>query len=178
MSSKYAVKEVRATEVSLAMVDIPFEIMERRSAYCSRHYVVIQFDEPDWGLDAFLWRTTVETVVKVHRYHERFQKELATYRRLAERKIVRLKGFEFPQLVNYDEELHILELSIVSPPYILDFAEVGLGKKPGNFDLERIEAQQSKQFGNDWPDVKRLLEALMQVGIYYDDVHNRNIRLR
>lgn len=160
------------------MVDIPFEIIERRSAYCSRHNVVIQFDEPDWGLDAFLWRTTVETVVKVHRYHERFQKELATYRRLAERKIVRLKGFEFPQLVNYDEELHILELSIVSPPYILDFVEVSLGKEPGNFDLERIETQQSKQFGNDWPDVKRLLEALMQVGIYYDDVHNRNIRLR
>lgn len=80
--------------------------------------------------------------------------------------------------MNYDEELHILELSIVSPPYILDFVEVSLGKEPGNFDLERIETQQSKQFGNDWPDVKRLLEALMQVGIYYDDVHNRNIRLR
>ena len=90
--------------------------------------------------------------MKVHRYHERFHKELATYRRLAERKIVRLKGFEFPQLVNYDEELHILELSIVSPPCILDFVEVGLGKKPGNFDQEPIEAQQSKQFGNDWPE--------------------------
>ncbi|MEZ6034375.1 MAG: hypothetical protein R3C17_14870 [Planctomycetaceae bacterium] len=130
------------------MADIPFETMERRSAYCSCHGVVIQFDEPDWGLDAFLWRTTVETVVKIHRYHERCQKELATYQRLAERKIVRLKGFAFPQLVKYDEELHILELSIVSPPYILDFVEVGLGQKPGNVDIERIETQQPKQFGN------------------------------
>ena len=64
--------------------------------------------------------------------------------------------------------MRILELSFVSPPYILDFVEVGIGKMPGNFDLDRIEAQQSKQFGKDWPDVRRLLEALMQIGIYYD----------
>ena len=55
------------------------------------------------------------------------------------------RGFEFPQIVDYDEELHILELSIVSPPYILDFVEVGLGKRPPNFDLDRIETQQSKR---------------------------------
>lgn len=160
------------------MFEVPFELLERRNGYCSSHSVVIQIDEPDWGLDAYLWRTNVETVVKVHRYHDRFEKELAAYHRLAERKITRLKGFEFPQLVDYDEQMRILELSIVSPPYILDFVEVGLGKKPSNFDLDRIEAQQSKQFGKDWPDVRRLLEALMQIGIYYDDVHNKNIRLR
>lgn len=160
------------------MFEVPFELLERRDAYCSSHAVVIQFEQPDWGLDAYLWRTNVETIVKVHRYEERFQTELAAYNRLAERRVVRLKGFEFPQLVDYDQELHILELSIVSPPYILDFVEVGLGKRPSNFDLDRIEAQQSKQFGKDWPDVKRLLEALMQIGIYYDDVHNKNIRLR
>lgn len=178
INSKYAVNEVRVTEVSVAMFEIPFKILDRRNTYCSRHNVVIQFDEPDWGLDAYLWRTNTETIVKVHWYHDRFQKELATYQRLVERKIARLKGFEFPQLVDYDEELHILELSIVSPPYILDFVEVGIGKRPPNFDLDRIETQQSKQFGKDWPDVKRLLEALMQIGIYYDDVHNKNIRLR
>ena len=54
----------------------------------------------------------------------------------------------------------------MSPPYILDFVEVGIGKMPGNFDLDRIEAQQSKHFGKDWPDVRQLLEALMQIGIY------------
>jgi hypothetical protein len=128
ISSKCAVNEVRATEVSLAMFEIPFEILGRRNASCSSNNVVIQFDEPDWGLDAYLWRTTTETVVKAHRYQERFQKELAAYQRLAERKLVRLKGFEFPQLVDDDEQLHILELSIVSPPYIyiLDFVEVEL----------------------------------------------------
>ena len=178
ISSKYAVNDVLVTKVSLAMLDVPVELLKRRDAFCDAHDVVIQIEAPDWGLDAYLWRTDSETILKVHRYRERFQKELATYRRLAERSITRLKGFQFPQMVDYDEELNILELSIVSPPYILDFVEVGLGKMPGNFDLDRIEAQQSKQFGKDWPDVRRLLEALMQIGIYYDDVHNKNIRFR
>ncbi len=92
--------------------------------------------------------------------------------------VVSNKGFEFPERVDCDKELHILELSIVSPPCILDFVDVGLEKRAPNFDLDRIEAQQSKQFGSDWPDMKRLLEALMQIGIYCDDVHNKNIRLR
>lgn len=80
INSKYAVNEVRAPEVSLAMFETPFEILDRRNTDCSSHNVVIQFDEPDWGLDAYLWRTSTETVVKVHRYHDRFQKELAAYR--------------------------------------------------------------------------------------------------
>jgi hypothetical protein len=62
----------------------------------------------------------------VHRYQERFQKELAAYQRLGERKLVRLKGFEFPQHIDCDEQLHILALSIVSPPYVLGFVEVQL----------------------------------------------------
>ena len=42
-------------------------------------------------------------MLEVHRYKERFQKELATYRRLAERNITRLKRFQFPQMVDYDD---------------------------------------------------------------------------
>lgn len=163
----------------MVMIEIPDFILEARNEYCQRYTRVIDPNgEFWWGLDAYLWQSTDYQIIKVHRYSERFQRELAAYRRLHERRVERLKGFRFPQLLHYDEGLQILELSFVSPPYILDFVEVGLGKKPGNFDLERIETQQSKQFGNDWPDVKRLLEALMQIGIYYDDVHNRNIRLR
>ncbi len=161
------------------MIVIPDSILKARDEYCRRYSS--QIDENGefwWGLDAFLWQSTGDSILKVHRYEERFRQELAVYNRLTERGVERLKGFRFPQLLHYDEELQILELSFVSPPYILDFVEVGIGKMPGNFDLDRIEAQQSKQFGKDWPDVRRLLEALMQIGIYYDDVHNKNIRLR
>ena len=161
------------------MIEIPVFILEARDEYCRRNSCAIDPNgEFWWGLDAYLWQSTNYQIIKVHRYKDRFHRELGTYQRLQDRGIERLKGFRIPQLLHYDEELQILELSFVSPPFILDFVEVGLGKRPSNFDLDRIEAQQSKQFGKDWPDVKRLLEALMQIGIYYDDVHNKNIRLR
>lgn len=161
------------------MIEIPDFILEARDEYCRRNSCEIDPNgEFWWGLDAYLWQTTHYQIIKVHRYKERFRRELEAYQRLQERGIERLKGFRFPQLVRCNEELRILELSFVSPPYILDFVEVGLGKRPSNFDLDRIETQQAKQFGKDWPDLKRLLEALMQIGIYYDDVHNKNIRLR
>lgn len=56
--------------------------------------------------------------------------------------------------------------------------KVHLSNRPESYDLDRIETAYRGQFGRDWPEVRRLLEALMQIGIYYDDVHNKNIRLR
>lgn len=116
-------------------------------------------------------------MLKVHRSTHTFVPELAAYERLAKHRVTRLQGFDVPQLLDYDSALHILELSFVSPPYILDFVCTGIGTSPAEFDLERIEADASRQFGTDWPEVRRLLEALMQIGLFYGDVHNRNIRL-
>ncbi len=133
---------------------------------------------PGSGLEAVVWPTLEGSMLKVHRQCHTFEPELAAYQRLLERQTSRLRGFEIPQLLDYDSELHILELSFVSPPYILDFVCTGIGSCPETFDLERIESESRRQFGKDWTDVRRLLEALMQIGIYYDDVHNKNIRLR
>ncbi|MBI1313664.1 hypothetical protein GC176_20420 [bacterium] len=161
------------------MVGIPDSVIDVRDRYCQERGEHIPSNgEFWWGLDAFLWQTASDSILKVHRYKDRFAKELAAYQRLADRHIVRLQGFRFPQLLDYDPELHILELSFVSPPYILDFVEVYLGDRPASFDLDRIETESRQQFGRDWLEVRRLLEALMHFGIYYDDVHNQNIRLR
>jgi len=55
-----------------------------------------------------------------------------------------------------------------------------LGKPPEGFDAESEEwnAEQGRKFGRDWPDVKRLLDALRLHGIHYPDVHTQNIRVR
>ena len=128
------------------MTEIPAFILEARDEFCQRNSCEIDpMGEFWWGLDAYLWQLDNYQIMKVHRYEERFRRELEAYQRLLERGMVRLKGFRFPQLIHYDEELRILELSFVSPPYILDFVEVGLGKRPPNFDLDCIEAQQSKR---------------------------------
>lgn len=69
-------------------------------------------------------------------------------------------------------------LSFVFPPYILDFGAASVSPRPSDFDLDRVEAEFSRQHGADWPDIRRLLEALMQLGIYYSDAHDQNIRPR
>lgn len=71
-----------------------------------------------------------------------------------------------------------MELSFVRPSYILDFGAAGVSPQPPDFDLDRIEAEFQRQFGREWPEVRRLLEALMQIGIFYSDAHDKNIRLR
>ncbi|MEX0716932.1 MAG: hypothetical protein WD066_10105 [Planctomycetaceae bacterium] len=40
--------------------------------------------------------------------------------------IYRLRGFAIPVLLDYDEKFGVLELSYVSPPFLLDFAEATL----------------------------------------------------
>lgn len=47
-----------------------------------------------------------------------------TYLRLGEANIARVLGFKVPQLLGYDAELWVLEMTVVQQPFVLDFAEV------------------------------------------------------
>lgn len=68
----------------------------------------------------------------------------------------------------------------MKPPYILDFSACTLDAPPADFDPDDAEwtGEQARKFGRDWPDVRRLLDALRQYGIFYTDVHTQNIRVR
>jgi hypothetical protein len=63
--------------------------------------------------------------------HERlFQRERDVYQRLQERHVVRVLGFDVPQLIRFDNDLWVVEMTIVSPPFVLDFAGAYLDQKP------------------------------------------------
>ncbi len=132
------------------------------------------------GVDGVVWRVDSDIVVKVYRHEHEFQNELAVYQRLAARGVQRLQGFSIPILLDYDNARWILELSVVFPPFVLDFAAAGLDARPAGFDPDDAGWQAEKQrlFGGDWPDVRRLLDALRQYGIHFSDVHLGNIRVR
>ena len=84
--------------------------------------------------------------------------------RLQTRQVERVQGFYVPLLLDYDESLQVLELSFVRPPYILDFAEATLDRPPRGFDPQNPDwiAERLRKYGNRWPDVARLLDALRQ----------------
>lgn len=46
------------------------------------------------------------------------------------------------------------------------------------FDDPEWVADRRQMYGDDWPEVLLLLEALLQYGIGYVDVHPQNISLR
>ncbi len=129
-------------------------------------------------MDGYVWQTDQESVVKVCRYKTPFDCELAVYQRLAASRLRKLQGFDIPWLLDHDVEHMVLELSFVSPPFVLDFAAASLGKAPSEMESPEWMAEKQRMFGRDWPDVQRLLDGLRLYGIHFPDVHLGNIRVR
>ena len=67
-----------------------------------------------------------EVALKVHLRRGPFELELETYLRLQDENITQVLGFNVPQLLDYDAELLVLEMTVVQQPFVLDFAEVRL----------------------------------------------------
>ncbi|MCA9070372.1 MAG: hypothetical protein KDA84_15680, partial [Planctomycetaceae bacterium] len=146
--------------------------------FCEQRQIEI-LELRGYGLDGFVWQTSEDSMVKVFRHENDFQRELEAYRRLESHQVDQLQGFFVPLLLHYDENLFVLELSYVRPPYILDFAAATLDQVPPGFDPEDPTwiAEKQRVFGVHWAEVARLLDALRHLGIYYPDVHAENIRI-
>ncbi|MFG0335220.1 MAG: hypothetical protein ACF8TS_17825 [Maioricimonas sp. JB049] len=66
----------------------------------------------------------------------------------------------------------------MSRPFVLDFAHATLGQSVPHLDDPEWIADRRQMYGDDWPEVSLLLEALLQYGTGYVDVHPQNISLR
>ena len=65
--------------------------------------------------------TFVPSVVKVFEDESPFERELAVYLRLREVKTSIINGFAVPQLFDFGSDLLIIQMSLVSRPFCLDF---------------------------------------------------------
>src|SRR5438105_3280445 len=70
------------------------------------------------------------TAVKYFLEVEPFVREFEVYARLDELAITEVCGFNVPQLLYVDEDLRILEMTLVVRPFILDFGGAYLDAKP------------------------------------------------
>src|SRR6266496_2779392 len=71
-----------------------------------------------------------KTALKVHRSVEPYLREREVYQRLRDTGVSEILGFNVPQLIRFDDELRIIEMSIVTRPFILDFAGAWLDTPP------------------------------------------------
>lgn len=130
-----------------------------------------------FGIDGTVFGTDRQSALKVFDRPSAFHVEHAVYLRLLEHRVQAIQGLTVPQLVGADRQLCILELSIVQPPYLLDFARAQLDR-PLDFPLHVMEqwyVDKAEQFGDDWPRVQSVMRELeRRYGIYLLDANPGN----
>lgn len=118
-----------------------------------------------------------DVALKVLRWDEVYLPEKLVYERLKRLGVSEVLGFNVPQLVGFDDALRVIEMTIVKPPFVLDFAGAHLDARP-EFSEEiwaDWEADKREKFEDRWPQVQRVLDAFEALGVYLLDVSPSNI---
>jgi hypothetical protein len=131
------------------------------------------------GKDGAVWATNQLTAVKTHERSESYRAERNAYIRFQDLKLTEVCGFDVPMLIRYDDELWVLEMEIVSAPYVVDFASVRLDvpddliEDEGHTLVDMIR----ERFDEDADPVIELVDELASyAGVYLTDVHRHNIK--
>jgi len=158
-------------------------LIQNAQAYATEHRLRLA-ERLGFGIHGIIFRTEgnpemgdVATAIKVHRSQEAYLRELAVYQRLKEAGTTKILGFNAPQLLGHDDEMWIIEMSIVTRPFVLDFAGAYLDVPPEFPDeiWAAWEAEKRDQFDVRWPKVREILAALEEMDIHMVDVSPANI---
>lgn len=156
-------------------------LLARATSYAnSRKIHVLRKEKLGHGSDGAVWRTNRPSAVKALESEPKYKNELECYRRLKRAAVKSLAGFDVPVLEGWDDGLMVVEMSIVTPPYLLDFGKVWIDQPPPYyFDRQRVanaQADGRELFGKNWQDVEVVLYQLRKkFGIYYADPRPGNI---
>ena len=124
--------------------------------------------------------TRLESAVKLFDDESGFERELAVYQRLQENEIQWLGKFSVPLLLDFDEAVPLIHMTIVQRPFCLDFASAYLDELPSYFPPfdENWHREKENQFGSEkWPEVLSVVRELESLGIFQTDVSPSNIAL-
>jgi hypothetical protein len=130
------------------------------------------------GIDGIVYQTSKSTAIKVHGSKVGYFKELRAYQRLLAHDIDAVAGFSVPRLLNYSDELAIIELTIVQPPCVIDFVSTYVDQPPDFTDevWEQWKRNKKEEFGDKWDEAAKVFYALRKsCSIYYMDLSPRNV---
>jgi hypothetical protein len=157
-------------------------LKERATEYARLSQININLERRlGFGQDGAVWKSDRNTAVKSLLRLDNYRNELRCYQRFLQKNVTRIFRFSVPQLVKWNDSLQIIEMKIVTPPYILDFGKVWIDKRP-DYSPETWQdyyAALEERFGDDTREVRKLVSALqVEYGIWYMDAKPGNIRLR
>ena len=127
-----------------------------------------------------MWRTGRPSALKVHERESSYRAERNAYMRFRDVGLTDVNGFAVPKLVGHADDLLALEMSIVFPPFVVDFASVVLDVDPELIedDGHTIADLVRERFGADR--VAAVLgvreELIGRAGAYLSDLHGHNIK--
>jgi hypothetical protein len=122
---------------------------ERAEEYCRRNRLV-RVQRLGFGVHGSVFSaenqiTGDRTAVKAHERERFYLRERNIYLRLMEHSVTHIRGAEVPQLVDRDNELWVIEMTIVSRPFVLDFAGAYLDQEPDFSDEVLADWRAEKQ---------------------------------
>lgn len=156
-------------------------IIQNAQSYARRHHLQLA-ERLGFGIHGIIFvaednTKAGKTAIKAHRSAEPYFRERSVYERLNGAGIGKILGFHVPQPIRFDDELLIIEMTVVARPFVLDFAGAYLDIPP-EFPEEtwaEWEAEKREQFESRWPIVQTVLAALEELDIHMVDVSPSNI---
>jgi hypothetical protein len=129
------------------------------------------------GTDGEVWKTNRKTAVKVFQYQKNYRMELSCYQRLSQHRITKIRQFAVPRLIESDDELLVIEMSIVTVPCLIDFGKAYLDGEPDHSAETWADhhRQQREIWEDKYNEVQAVLWSLRQIGIYYRDAKPGNL---
>lgn len=112
--------------------------------------------------------------------YEHYVRERDIYLRLTERAVDNVRGFAVPRMIDVHDELLVIEMTVVMPPFVLDFAGAYLDQRPPYADdpekMAEWEQEKIEQFGEEkWEKVCEVMSSFRGLGIYLSDLKPGNI---
>ncbi len=130
------------------------EATQRAEEYATRRSLSIE-KQLGGGTQGVVLSTSEGTAVKALVRPEFYVRERDVYKRLKKLGIGNVAGFNVPRLLDCHDELLVIEMQIVTTPFVLDFASAYLDSRPSYADEPEImadwEADKLEQFEGRWP---------------------------
>jgi len=153
-------------------------VLRRARAFATAQTTRLNVPPLGFGDDGTVWESLRHTVIKAFYRRKNYAHELECYQRLKSAGIRKVREFEVPELIRYDDSLMVIEMGFVSPPYILDFGKAHLHDPRWEpHILEEWNERMAEWWGEDAKQVRLALAALKRYGIWYYDAKPGNVLL-
>jgi hypothetical protein len=156
------------------------DLRQKAEKYCHKNNLQLG-KSLGHGLQGIVFVSDQQSAIKVHASQVAYLRERDAYKRLSKNQVRQVRELIVPTLRAFDDSLLIIEMSLVSPPFIVDFGGAYLDELPVYARDPEVRArwteERQEQFGDNISMVNAILADLQTLyGIFLSDVHSGNIR--